>query len=39
MFIVTHAGESQEFSTLQAAQEWIVVLLRNMARFEVTYRY
>ena len=39
MFVVIHAGESQEFATLQAAQEWVVTLMRNKARFTVTYRY
>jgi hypothetical protein len=39
MFVVTHASETQEFKTLAEAQEWILVLLRNKTRFEVSFRY
>ena len=39
MFIVSHAWTTQEFKTLTEAQEWITILLRNKAHFEVTYRY
>lgn len=39
MFVVTHASESQEFKTLADAQEWILILLRNKTRFEVSFRY
>jgi hypothetical protein len=39
MFVVTHASETQEFKTLADAQEWILILLRNKTRFEVSFRY
>jgi hypothetical protein len=39
MYIVSHADDTQEFETLASAQEWVAVLLRNRARFTVTYRY
>jgi hypothetical protein len=39
MFVVTHASETQEFKTLADAQEWILILLRNKTRFEVSFRH
>jgi hypothetical protein len=39
MFFVTHAGETLEFKTLAEAQEWILILLRNKFRFEVSFQY
>ena len=39
MFVVTHNSESLEFKTFADAQEWVLILLKNKTRFEVSFRY
>jgi len=39
MWRVIHCDEQENFTDMAEAQKWINILIRNKARFSVTYIY